>query len=395
MYTREIRNFLKDRTPPVPDNIDEIDIVYICYLPFRLQIGKIIKYDCSFGGNSIDIWVFNEIPENPSIPEDLDIFGSDINFAKLTSKLMIHMKNPKIKQEDFDKIVETIRKGEQKSTTTIQNIFKASIALNRLLIAFNGVNHNLITGDDFRKITNYDLLIEGLLVKEDIIIGDSNFSFSEDEVESILGTIPTMNETMSRWTGLDVQVDDTMKEKVQVFINKYIDQMLLYDMLFEAKTKIKTDPRGALIQVVMAFENAISLLLEFEFEKRFIIIQNATQDVSEKAILTNNYLEDIIDDFRRKLGLTCLTHTFPIIFSNNNDILKPSEIKKAVSAISTRNKLVHSKKTRSDEYFWSDSKQEDLRTHYSTMYKLTQKLAEFIIKRIDEKHSENTSRVSD
>lgn len=391
MHVTRIRNYLTDRIPPVIGSREEIGIAYICYLPFRLQTGKITKYDCSFGRNAIDIWVYNEISSVPSDPDTalLDVLKPDMNLTRLTSKLMIHFKNPMVEDEDFDKIVAWVRTGQQQSTNTIRNIFQASVALNRLLVACNAASHETFGGEEFKKISVHELLIEGLLVAEDIIIASEGFSFSKQEAEGILSSIQTMNVRLSRWRGLAQTVSEEIRQEVQQILSKYLDHMLFYELLFEAKSKaIIEDSRGALIQAAMAFENAIWLILEFEFEKKFLEVRDSLEDESERAILSKNHIKDTIEDFGREIGLYRLIQTLPYLFFNDNEMLKPTEIKDAVSAITARNKLIHSKKTRSDDYFWSTWSQELLSKHYSALYKLTLKLAPLIKKRIDEKDDE-------
>lgn len=387
MFDTRIHNYLTDRIPPVPGNREEIGIAYICYLPFRLQIDEITKYDCSFGRNIIDIWVYNEIPSVPSDPDIalFDVIKPDINFTRLTSKLLIHFKNPMVGDEDFDKIVVWARTSQQQSTNTVENIFQASVALNRLLVACNAASHETFSGEEFKKISYYDLLIEGLLVTEDIIIASKGFSFSKEEAMSILSSIPTMSVRLSRWSGSAQAVSKEIRHEVQEILSRYLDRMLFYELLFEAKSKAKTDSRGALIQAAMALDNAIWLILEFELEKKFLEVKGSLKDESERAILSENYIKETIGNFGRELGLTLLIKTLPYLFSNDNEMLKPTEIRGAVRAISTRNKLIHSKKTKSDDYYWSDLERKNLGEQYSTLYKLTLKLAPLIKKRIDEK----------
>jgi len=385
-----IRNYLTDRIPPVIVNKKEIGIAYICYLPFRLQTGKITKYDCSFGRNAIDIWAYNEISSVPSDPDTalLDVLKPDMNFTRLTSKLMIHFKNPMVEDEDFDKIVAWVRTGQQQSTNTISNIFQASVALNRLLVACNAASHETFGGEGFKKISVYELLIEGLLVTEDIIIASEGFSFSKQEAESILSFIPTMNVRLSSWSGFAQTVSEEIRQEVQEILSKYLDRMLFYELLFEAKSKARMDSRGALIQATMAFENAIWLILEFEFEKKFLEVRDSLEDESEREILSKRRIKGTIEDFGRVVGLSRLIQTMPYLFFNENEMLKPTEIKDAALAITERNKLIHSKKTKSDDYFWSTWSQELLSKHYSVLYNLTLKLAPLIKKRIDEKDDE-------
>lgn len=390
MRVTRIRNYLTDRIPPVIGNRGEIGIAYICYLPFRLQTGKITKYDCSFGGNTIDIWVYNEILLVPSDPDTalFDVLKPDMNLTRLTSKLMIHFKNPMVEDEDFDKIVMWTRTDQKQSTNTIKNIFQASVALNRLLVACNAASHETFSGEEFKKISVYELLIEGLLVTEDIIIASEGFSFSKQEAEGILSSIPTMNVRLDRWRGSAHAVSEEIRQEVQQILNKYLDHMLFYELLFEAKSKAITDSRGALIQAAMAFENAIWLILEFELEKKFLEVRDSFKDESERAILSENYIKKTIGDFGRELGLTLLIQTLPYLFFNGNEMLKPTEIKDAVNAIKARNKLIHSKKTKSNDYFWSTWNQEFLSKHYSALYKSTLKLSPLIKKRIDGKDDE-------
>jgi hypothetical protein len=292
--------------------------------------------------------------------------------------------------EDFDKIVEWARTGqEQRPITTIRNIFQASAALNRLLVACNAASPKIFSGEEFKKIYDYDLLIGGLLATEDIIIASKGFSFSREEAESILSSIPTMNVRLNRWADSGQTVSEETRHEVQEILSKYLDRMLLYEMLFEAKSKARTDLRGALIQAAMAFENAIWLILEFELERKFLEVRRLLKDEPEREILSGKYIKNTIEEFSRELGLTSLIKTLPYLFFNGNEmLLKPIEIRDAVSAISARNKLIHSKKTMADDYYWSEFKQEDLGKHYSTLYKLTLKLIPLIKKRIDEKDDE-------
>jgi hypothetical protein len=246
----------------------------------------------------------------------------------------------------------------------------------------------MISGEEFKRISVYDLLIDELLVAEDIIIASKGFSFSKHEAESVLSSIPTMSVRLSRWRGSTQAVSEEIKREVQEILSKYLDRILFYELLFEAKSKALTDPRGALIQAVMALENAIYLILESELEKKFLEVRDSLKDESERTILSEKHIKVDINEFGRELGLTRLVKTLPYLFFTGNVMLKPTEIENATSAINVRNKLIHYKKTGSDDYFWSTLNPKDFSKHYSALYKLTLKLAPLIKKRIDEEYDE-------
>ncbi|MDA0525492.1 hypothetical protein [Methanococcoides alaskense] len=120
-------------------------------------------------------------------------------------------------------------------------------------------------------------------------------------------------------------------------------------------------------------------------------MKDSLRDDTEKEIFGEKYIDGLINEFGMKLGVTLLTKTVPFLFFNDDEILKPNEINDAIKAISIRNKLVHSKKTKSGDYYWSAYKYKDLIESYSILNKLTLKLAGLIRKRIDdsEKNEEN------
>ena len=380
--------FPKERISPIPENKSEIGIAYICYLPFRLEIGKIAEFDCSFGKKTIDIWIYNEILSIPENSKDLlELLKPDHKLERFTSKLMIHFKNPIIENEDFEKIINWAQTKEVQSTNLRKNIFDASIALNRLLISCNAVSPHMFGGEIFKKISYLDLIFT-YTISENIIISDKDITISSEDVEILLSSLPIQNTGLNTWIGHS-KVNGELNQEIQECLIKYLDKMLFYELLYEAKSKAKiVDWRGALIQAAMALENAIWLIMEYFIYNKFMEVKSSLESESEKMVLTDKYIRDIIDNFGRELGISMLIRILPYLFFNENEMIKPTMINKAVSAISTRNKLIHSKKTKSDEYYWSDLELKDLSNHYSTLYNLTIELAPFIKKKIDERDDE-------
>ncbi|MBU4502335.1 MAG: hypothetical protein KKA79_07080 [Nanoarchaeota archaeon] len=388
-YMVDMRNYLKDRSPPIPRNTKEISVAYVCYLPFRINTGKIIKYDCSFEGNIVDIWIYNEIPNELSPEELRSLVRKNKGFAPLASKILIHFKNPPIDKNKFSKVVELIKTGKGQDPT-MSIISKPSIPLNRLLVACNAVTDEIFSGEKIHKISEYELLMGGVLCVEYTVIAHTDFSFSKDKVEEIMDYVPPSGDNVGRWSGLEKPVSKEQMQKVQEVLNRYLDNILFYDFLFEAKSNERTDLRIALIQAVTALENALWLIMKFEFEERVHQIKNSLEEENEKSLLTPSYIERIIDDFARELGLTQLVKTLPVLFPDNL-MLKPSEIKLVVSAIKTRNKFMHSKTTRVGKYHWHEVKERDLVEQYYPLYALVLMLGDKIQGIIDEMNLADTS----
>jgi len=388
IITNNLLIFPKERISQIPENKSKIGIAYIFYLPFRLEIGKIAEFDCSFGKKTIDIWVYNEIVSIPENSKDLlELLRPDHKLERFTSKLMIHFKNPIIENEDFEKIITWVQTKEVQSTNLSKNIFHASIALNRLLVSCNAVSPHMIVGEIFKKIS-YSDLITTYAVSENIIISDEDFPISTEEAEILLSSLPIQNMGLDRWSG-NSKMSGELNQEAQECLTRYLDKMLFYELLYEAKSKAKiVDWRGALIQAAMALENAIWLIMEYCIYDKFMEVKSSLKYEPEKMVLTDTYIGEIINNFGRKLGIHLLIQILPYLFFNENEMIKPTVIKKAVSAIETRNKLIHSKKTKSDNYHWSELESKDLMNHFSTLYNLTIELAPFIKKKIDERDNE-------
>lgn len=386
MMTKEIIN-LKNRISLGPENREDIGFASIYYLPFRFEIGKIIKYNCSFGKNIIDIWIYNEVssdlPDSQSFLEAIKPLDSGLN--RLTSKLLIHFKNPTIENEDFTKIVECVKTNQTQSEIEETYTYLVAIsALDRLMIACNGASPHMFSGRMYEKIPIEELFNE-FLHSEYIIISPKGSSLSTKQAETILSSVPTRRQRLDSWTRSVQMENDEVIQDVQEILTKYLDRMLLYELLFEANCKARAqDWRSAFIQMAMAFESAIWLILDFEFRKKILKVKDSLTDDTEKKILTEKYIETSINKFGMNLGVTLLTTTLPFLFFDGDEILKPNEIKDAIKAISIRNKLVHSKKTKGGDYHWSVYGSKDLTESYRTLNKLTLKLAGLIRKRIDE-----------
>lgn len=362
-----------------------IELVYACYLPFRIQTGKIRKFDCSYGKRKIDVWVYNEIPSyqiNDSL-DSSDLDKQTQNFSQSRSKLLIHLKTPSLLEEDLEYISELIKGNEGQTTGIERNIQHILPAINRLLIACNGANPELLAGYAPKKFTWMYLIFKKLLVDESVLVVPRPFKFSNVQVEEILMKIPPMEIGSAALLGDGKPFDDKTINEIQNILDNFLDRMLLFELLFEARSLEFENPRGALIQAAMAFENAIWLVLEYEFERKCLAAKESLEDEHEISFISEKCIKSLVKDFGRQLQLTLLVRSVPFLFHDSENILQPSEIRKVLQAIKARNKLVHSKKTSLDDYYWFEMKWEDLKMHYKLLEGLTRKLAAFIMAKME------------
>ncbi|MDA0525491.1 hypothetical protein [Methanococcoides alaskense] len=199
-----------------------------------------------------------------------EIKQQDSNMNRLASKLLIHFKNPTIENEDFTRIVESVKTNQKQLKIEETQMYAVTIsALDRLMVACNGASPHMLSGRVYEKIPFVDLFND-FLYSEHILISPEGSSLSSEQAETILCSVPTRSQRLDRWTGWVQMESEEVIQDVQEILTKYLDKMLLYELLFEANCKARAqDWKSAFIQMTMAFESAIWLILDFEFRKKY------------------------------------------------------------------------------------------------------------------------------
>ena len=227
-------------------------------------------------------------------------------------------------------------------------------------------------------VAKYDLLHRSLVKDVFTVFAKEDFSFAEQNINKIMEIKPnTESGNFLCWSNNSHIFPETLKE-IQLFLEKYIDRFLFYAFLYEAEAKMALhDYNEALIRVAMAFENAVWLIMTDYLENKFKEKMNSLNE-DEKNILEKRR-DRLIDDFGRELGITLLSEIAPLLFCKET-ILQPSQIHKVQKALSMRNKLVHSKRTKKDEYFWNAAIFPQKQEHYYILYQASLQLGNYLKK---------------
>jgi hypothetical protein len=364
-----------------PKRKEEISTVHVFSLPFRLAIGKIARFQYVYKGDLVDIWVYNEIPSYSEDVHDEILTKYRGNYVWLTSKVLIHYKNTQITDNDFNWIVSSVKSNENITSVYAPylNADKSHEITNRFLSSCNAVSPYFFQGGDIKTMNRF-LMFEDLKLAMDVVIAQEGFSLSKEQAGFILKCYP-FRLKLSNWQyAAAIPSLKDIKEAQSVLDNS--DQLLFYELLYDAKSKeMQGDIRGALIQASTALESLIWLVLEGGFRIRFIEVKDKLDEREEKNLLSDKKIGEVIRDFGRELGLTQLLESIPYLFLTDDDRPKPSEIAKAIKAISLRNKLIHSSKNpKSGEYFWREK--HSFNKHYSALYGFIFKLGSSVRKKL-------------
>lgn len=361
-----------------PKGKEEISTVHVFSLPFRLDIGEVSTFQCVDKGDLFDVWVYNEVASY-NVDDMWEKSGG--NLAMLTSKVLIQYKNAKISDSGFSAVVSSVKSNRRETSALepIHNADRSPVIINRVLSACNAVSPFFFQGIAIKTITEFDLTFGNLHLATDVIVAEAGFSLSREQAECILKSYPVRLK-YSKWSSAGgIPSLEDIKEAQRVLNNS--GQMLFYELLFDAKSKeMQGDVRGALMQASAALESLIWVVLDINLGARFFAAKDNLHEESEKRLLSDKNIREVISEFGKELGLTLLVETVPYLFLTSAERPKPSEIDKVVKAISWRNKLVHSKKTKSGEYFWREKY--DFGKHYSDLYGFVFKLGSFVRKKV-------------
>ncbi len=366
IYGRVSTNYIHNFLGRLPRNKNEVTGAYLISLPFRIDLGRLSKFEYSNKTEEFDVWIYNKLSSNTRSDET----RNSIDYA---SKILVHCRKLHLNEMGFKVLLQSVKDNDPITTAMFDNersvLLSVAKVINKVLAACNAVNEALITGNIVKAIDELDLTSERLCYADITIISPEDAHLSEGEAERIITKYAATLKLRS-WSFISRSFFGDIEQVKKVFVN--LDRLLYFELLFEARAKAEQlDFKGALIQTVIALDHLMWLILDIFLGDKIQTVKQNLRSKEEQTILSNNKVNRLIEELSRVLGTTLLVQTIPYLFFSDSQRPTPSKIDDAVKAISFRNKLIHSKKTPSGKYYWQTAETDVASKHYRKLYEFT------------------------
>lgn len=313
----------------------DVTFVYMYKLPFRLRVSS--PYRCHFvhKDSEFDIWVKNTLIEAPSpINDQAPSMARWPSEDDLSSTVAVFVNSPMLTTGELASVqgcggdVASTVVGS--SRTMLQ--FRVLEAVNAFIVGYRTVSDKIFESQSLRTLTLHDTI--GMDHWEVTVIGLPLLHWSPDTIHELFdltgqATIRSQQVPYYDLSELPAEQAASIPRAIELFNDFYF-----YELRFEAQVKMFShDYTGGLIMAVAALEGVHAVYLDASLRSRL-----PTGRTGED--------KDLEENFIKTLGFSLCNKLTPYLFMTAADRPSAELIKKTAQAISYRNDIMHSKRTK-------------------------------------------------
>jgi hypothetical protein len=318
-------------------------------LPFRLRTGKIFRFRPT--DERFEVWVHNRylIPEGAT---DFPQFAKQLQAAQEDglpgpwSEAIVFLPDPYL----ADDTVKLIREGRG-GVPMSRNAFRAHAALNQFICAYATSIDQIFGGAPLRMLADMEFF--GHLRADITYLSPPSYVITDQDVEDLFDWQPSVRITT---TGVQLhgQLDDlpsSLHSKIDdAFRN--IRNHAFYEIAFKAKSEmVQRDPIVAIVLACAALEG-----VHAEF------LRQATKQAIDSPSLITNLL--------REQGIHTLIQVTPRLLIPEDARPSNDLIKRCADAITTRNDIMHAKRSSKGKYRIREYTANELNSAYSALIEM-------------------------
>lgn len=348
------------------DDTLRLGSIFFLDLPFRIATGKTTKFLDKFEHHESEIFVFNKIPNYKVGVPIKNAKKREETYKYRCSRIVVLLEDRRVDKENLTSLKQQVLQGETPDIPHEKNKSKhTNIAINvieRLLISLYSLFPTAISGPtgNFSPMTNSSF-------HECLTIHMRFFAIGSEAISTKslwdLSFEHSSFSSFSKWSSIGYEKNLTLaqKNKIQKFLNEKLNNHFYYEIKYRARAFAHyEDSRSALLWEIIALECVTNDIYHQWFDGRTKQGEIKPKKASELRERVSHSLQlyDMVQ-------LLCFALLPPRLRP------KVEQVDQALKAITIRNKITHSLRTKDGNFHSRKLSTKDLSEARKSIIELT------------------------